>query len=256
MNITMQARQQGATAAEQAAAQADALAELNAAQVIFNPADGELPFPNDLLFSGSEDGTLNIPVELNADGTAADSSDPVIALNQLDGFSTVAPIAASTTEALDPTSVTLGQSVLVFSLGADGIPTPLAANQIAVQAVGNQVVLLPVQPLASNTRYLVLLTNGIMGADGRPLEGSLFYNLAKSTAPFTTGLICRPIRHCRARLTCLQGPWICPTTSVPPFPVIRPPQPMRSVVSGKTPRARQSVRSTGHPWALQSRFLC
>jgi len=188
--------EQGATAAEQAAAQADALAELNAAQVIFNPADGELPFPNDLLFSGSEDGTLNIPVELNADGTAADSSDPVIALNQLDGFSTVAPIAASTTEALDPTSVTLGQSVLVFSLGADGIPTPLAANQIAVQAVGNQVVLLPVQPLASNTRYLVLLTNGIMGADGRPLEGSLFYNLAKSTAPFTTGLIAfEPVRQ-------------------------------------------------------------
>jgi hypothetical protein len=32
--------EQGATAAEQAAAQADALAELNAAQVIFNPADG------------------------------------------------------------------------------------------------------------------------------------------------------------------------------------------------------------------------
>ncbi len=188
--------EQGAIAEEQAAAQADALAELNAAEFVFNPGGGELPFPNDLLFSGSEDGTLNIPLEIDANGLPADPSDPVIALNQLDGFSTVAPISATATEALDPATVALGQSVLVFSLGADGTPTPLGADRIAVQAIGDQLVMVPVQPLAGDTTHLVLLTSDIGGEDGRPLEASTFYALAKSTEAFTTGLASfEPVRQ-------------------------------------------------------------
>ena len=55
----------------------------------FDPSNGVIPFPNNLLFSGTTDGTLNIPVT-----DAADYSDPQVAMNALDGFSTVAPITA------------------------------------------------------------------------------------------------------------------------------------------------------------------
>lgn len=48
---------------------------------IFDPLTNSLPFPNDLLFAGSTDGTLNIPVE-----DATDLADPKNSLNELDGF--------------------------------------------------------------------------------------------------------------------------------------------------------------------------
>ena len=75
----------------------DAVAEARAerlpppppATVVFDPGAGAagLPFPIDVVFAGSEDGTLNIPVD---DDT--DLSDPIVALNLMDGFSTTSPI--------------------------------------------------------------------------------------------------------------------------------------------------------------------
>ena len=47
---------------------------------LFDPANSVIPFPTNLLFSGSADGTLNIPVE-----DETDISDPQVALNALDG---------------------------------------------------------------------------------------------------------------------------------------------------------------------------
>ena len=71
----------------------------------FDPANGVLPTPNNLLFAGSVDGTLNIPV--------ADPSDPasatVQALNALDGFSTTGPMIATFSSALDPASLVAGR---------------------------------------------------------------------------------------------------------------------------------------------------
>ena len=61
----------------------------------FDPAAGAIPFPNNLLFSGSTDGTLNIPVA-DPDNLA----DPRVAMNGLDGFSTVAPLTANFSGAL------------------------------------------------------------------------------------------------------------------------------------------------------------
>ena len=55
-------------------------------KVIFDPGAGILAVPNDLLFSGSVDGTLEIPV---ADPT--DTGDPLVAMNALDGWSTTNP---------------------------------------------------------------------------------------------------------------------------------------------------------------------
>src|ERR1700739_4367301 len=56
-----------------------------AATALFNPATGQLPYPTDLYFAGSTDGTLNIqPPNALMPNQAA--------VNALDGFSTTAVI--------------------------------------------------------------------------------------------------------------------------------------------------------------------
>ncbi|MBE9565078.1 MAG: hypothetical protein IMF17_07510, partial [Proteobacteria bacterium] len=54
----------------------------------YDLAESIIPFPNDLLFQGSVTGTLNIPVD-----DPADLSDPKVAMNGVDGFSTNAPMS-------------------------------------------------------------------------------------------------------------------------------------------------------------------
>ena len=52
----------------------------------------DLPFPNAVLFAGSDDTTLNIQL---GDGVAVDDfSDPMVALNAIDGFSLTQPLRA------------------------------------------------------------------------------------------------------------------------------------------------------------------
>jgi len=60
------------------------------ARVVFDPAGGVLSVPNDLLFSGTQDGTLNLPVE-----DPTDFSDPTVAMSALDGWSTTNPFVLS-----------------------------------------------------------------------------------------------------------------------------------------------------------------
>jgi len=90
---------------------------------VYDPATGQLPFPNSLLFTGSEDGTLNIPL---GEGVAADDfGNPSVALNAIDGFSTTEPVVAQFGGAVDPATVTLGETVFVYrvSSNAQGIVT-------------------------------------------------------------------------------------------------------------------------------------
>src|SRR5690625_3085035 len=73
----------------------------------------ELPFPTDLYFLGSEDGTVNIQGLPDPN----DYSSPLVAINALDGFSSTAPVTEQFSEALDPAS--LAGNVYVFSVTTD-----------------------------------------------------------------------------------------------------------------------------------------
>ncbi|MDN5939870.1 MAG: hypothetical protein L0H83_14585, partial [Salinisphaera sp.] len=77
----------------------------------FDPANGVIPFPNNLLFSGTTDLTVNIPV-----ANATDYGDPAVAINTLDGFSTVAPWSTTFSAPVDPTSLVGGETVYVFEV--------------------------------------------------------------------------------------------------------------------------------------------
>ncbi len=170
---------------------------------IFDPSNGQLPFPNDLLFSGSQDGTLNIPVAPIEDPTADPFSDPRAALNTLDGFSTIEPAVVSfaqtpefTVSSIDAESVILGETARIFEVTRDPatgavtgvVEELLDENTIRATVIptdpttspnGTSIAFAPVRPLKESTTYMAMVTNGVKNNLGTNLErGTVFGVLA------------------------------------------------------------------------------
>jgi pimeloyl-ACP methyl ester carboxylesterase len=166
---------------------------------LFNLSTGQLPFPTDLYFAGSTDGTLNIyppnPVWPNQQY-----------LNALDGFSTTAAIREQFGGALDPTSFTPASVIVVpvatdnltkATVGVLGTPLVPGTDYTAALAtdtgVGPQILeITPLHPLmpstcisngqsllpnncTKGTGYLVILTNGIKDASGNAAKPDTQY---------------------------------------------------------------------------------
>lgn len=170
----------------------------------FSPSAGEIPLPNDLLFSGSTDVTLNPPI-----ADPADLSDPVIALSTVDGWSTVAPIFVQFTRAIDPATVVGGSTVRVFEVTAfaDEV-TPvggpvLSADDELVDGVDYEVSVstdfgntaIQIQPLVpfapstvggGNNVYMVTVTNGVIDTEGFAVARDAEYRLAAESDPSQT----------------------------------------------------------------------
>jgi len=155
---------------------------------LFVPLSGVLPYPNDAYFSGSTDGTLNMPVSSFAPVTfrmpGSTVAEPV--MNALDGFSTTesfsarfdAPIAASSLNAAnvfvfqvktDPATKGVKEFVRPLTLGTDFTVAVDAASS------GTTLLISPVKPLAPKSSYLVLLTNGIKDTTGNAASADSDY---------------------------------------------------------------------------------
>ena len=164
----------------------------------YAPSTGSVPLPNDLLFSGSTDLTLNIPV---ADAT--DFSDPSVAVSGLDGWSATAPFAVSFTSldpnvSVDPTSVVGGSTVRVFKVNtarpeiSPGVIAPtgpvtsvereLTANlEYVVQATGpTSLAIIPTVPFEQQAGYMVVLTSGLTDSNNLPIVHDAQYAIAQS----------------------------------------------------------------------------
>jgi len=183
---------------------------------LFQPEFGVLPYPNDLYFAGSTDGTLNIqppnPFEPNQ-----------AALNALDGFSTTAVIRETFGGALDPTTFTPASIIIVpvvtdltknlATVGVLGPPLTMGVDFSAALAtdagVGPTILeITPLHPLmpstcikngqflgancTTGTGYLVFLTNGIKDAAGNAAVPDTDYAAIK-TALATGGPTCPTI---------------------------------------------------------------
>lgn len=165
---------------------------------VFSPASGNIPIPNDLLFSGTEDLTLNIP---NDDPSA---SNPITAINSLDGWSTHAPFTISFSDngaTLDSASLAPGQNFRIFKTSVlrpevqpgiisptgpvSGIESELTFGvDYVVQAVGPlTLAVVPLKPFEAQASYMVVLTNGLQDSTGTALTGDSAYNLAKLQTP-------------------------------------------------------------------------
>ncbi len=160
----------------------------------FDPSSGVLPFPINLLLSGSGDLTLNIPV---ADPT--DFGDPQVALNALDGFSTVSPWTFSFSDPVDPGTIVPGSSVRLFqvqfvfgTVAVQQVVTELVPGQDYVATVagtdptGRTIAIVPLRPLEEMTGYMAVVTNAVQDAEGNPATPSQTYFLTKRTDPLVT----------------------------------------------------------------------
>lgn len=167
--------------------------------VRFDPTAGKIPTPNNLLFSGTTDLTLNPPV-----ANPNNFGDPLVAVSSLDGWSTVAPWTFQFQGGATPdaTSVIAGQSVRLFEVALSGpgggvigvvrelqpnvefvtaVTTVDAADTNGVAAQG--VAILPTQPLKQQTSYLAIVTDRIRDTRGNDATSDQTYFLSKRPSP-------------------------------------------------------------------------
>ncbi len=151
--------------------------ELPAGYALFEKSQGNIPYPNDILFAGSTDGTLNIPIKPNAkDAEIALTR----ALNSLDGFSTTSPISVGISGNLDPATlpgnVHLYKVITQASRATSMIPTvggvvselTFGTDYVATIS-NNKLVILPTKPLQSHSSYMVVITKGVTNSAGQHL---------------------------------------------------------------------------------------
>jgi pimeloyl-ACP methyl ester carboxylesterase len=171
---------------------------------LFKPASGILPYPTDLYFAGSMDGTLNIQ--------PANALEPnQTAVNALDGFSTNAVIRTTFGGPLNPASLTPLSVIVVpvitsnttkATIGVAGAPLTQGVDYtvgIATEdgPVGAEILeITPLHPLTPSTcikngqflgancttgnGYLVILNNSITDAFGNPAVPDTDYAAIKA----------------------------------------------------------------------------
>jgi len=167
---------------------------------LFQPAQGIFPFPNDLYFSGTTDGTINIQP---ANGLIPNQA----GLNALDGWSTTSVIRIRFGGALNPASFSTA-NIRVYQVTVSntnkavaGFTRPLtygtefSANIAADTGVGNTILEIkplvpltpsagpatPTSPVPLGVGYLVLVTNGVQMASGAAAAADTDYARIKTT---------------------------------------------------------------------------
>ena len=153
----------------------------------FDPSNLVFPLPWNVLFLGTTDFTLNLPVD-----DPNNFGDPLVALNAIDGFSTTekwVTTFSATPNALDPASIIPGQSVRMFEVSTvfgtivtvSGIVRELTPGVEYVTAVvnGNVLTIIPLTPLREMTTYMAVLTNDINDTAGNDATPDTTYFLSQ-----------------------------------------------------------------------------
>ena len=170
----------------------------------FDPSVGTIPFPNNVLFLGTADATLNIPTT-DLTGGEKDLAD---AMNTMDGFSTIAPISTAFSSAIDASTLVAGTTVRVFEVTLSGVGGAVIAldpaNELtstdfvaAVSTVdgsdannpdpgANKLVITPLKPLKAGTSYAVVITNGVKDKSGNAAAADLIYTFIKNETELVT----------------------------------------------------------------------
>jgi hypothetical protein len=187
------------------------------AVAVFNPSLGGdgLPFPVDLLFASTADGSINIPGKpssfnpANAAGTLMTSTavpaapflaDPQTALNNMDGFSTTAPMvvrfSASIAGPANRTDLQNGVRIFRTSGFDPGAAAPVTISGELIWGVdfvagvsgGTSLLIQPLRPLQSSTTYLVVIENDVLGANGVPVGQDQTYQLLNGSVQLELGV--------------------------------------------------------------------
>jgi len=179
-------------------------------KAVYAPGDGNIPVPNDLLFAerdGIEDLTLDFPAE-----DYSDFSDPSVSMGSLDGWSATAPFKFdfSNSDGVDisPSSVIPGSTVRMYQVNVarpeaipgtgvvvptgpvTGVAEELTAgiDFVALYSGPQTVAVVPLRPLTQQASYMVVVTDGIMDANGNAVIADGQYQVAKREEPIPAGL--------------------------------------------------------------------
>lgn len=186
-------------------------------RVLWDPANVNFAFPNDLVFSGTQDFTLSTESP-NSEGVV-DYTDPTNALGALDGWGTQNPFSV-TIETDDPSVMLDATSVNAMSVHLYEIRTfpdfrdpecldttnptfickgenklTFGVDYIAM-AQGNSVVVIPLTPLKAQQSYALTFTKELKDSNGREVLPSSTYSsvqLDLTTAPIVLPS-CKPSR--------------------------------------------------------------
>ena len=201
---------------------------------IFAPAKLSLPLNNDFIFADAA----------TTDGTAEvkDTTPPVTtAIRRLDGFSTSANMYLNFNAELDPETVAAGETVFlvklknqsdnaaidaldIASIVANGGASPVATDQpVPVRDYEARFItldngatpaiqILPKTPLDPKTKYIVVVTDGVRGADGTASTASAEYELVSGDLELpSTALL--PVRKAVKAWEAIAGGFLTAATS-------------------------------------------
>lgn len=163
--------------------------EFNAPTSLFDPVrlvTGAVPFPIDAFFAGTTDPTLNIP---NTTGAPF-----VDAANQLDGFSTVAPVFTDLLGFIDLDTANAGAVIVLNTAsgmplvpGTDyvvqGYPALDDADGVAIDEKRTRLLIQWLRPLQPETRYVVAVTRNLRDLDGQRAQPADQFLIAASDTP-------------------------------------------------------------------------
>lgn len=161
-------------------------------------SDADIPLPSFFLFD-TNDHTLNIPLDANSTGLL---NDPVVAMGEADGWSTIMPFTINVNLPNDrtlkddvvmngatPFSAHLNAGVKVAKVDVD-LSTGVMSNFTALRAGVDYLVIstdlktiqvLPLNGLDPNSDYIYALTDSIIDSQDEPLGTSKSYASLKST---------------------------------------------------------------------------
>lgn len=175
-------------------------APATAMQVAMTPEDdgspGDfLPFPTNIFFNGTADGTVNITGKPNSDVATTPPAiafgDPQTALNTMDGFSTVANMVVRFSGAVDPATTNGG--IRLFKAGSIDVLTKTVTSIdseliygvdfVASVSQGTTGLIVPLRPFESGATYLVVVTDDLRTTTGEAVTADPEYQLLKSSDP-------------------------------------------------------------------------
>lgn len=176
----------------------DAPVQTPFSRIVFDPGNGNLNIPNDLLMLPGDDGffdyTLNIPV---ADPT--NFGDPQNALNILDGWSTTQPfvidVETPPNTQLDASTLSAGVHLYEATLGLNqgdaecaAIPIPSAGCKVGDKLTfgvdyvlslsdSNTIAVIPLKPLKPAQGYMLVMTKDLRDSSSKSVQGSTTWEL-------------------------------------------------------------------------------
>ncbi len=135
---------------------------------LFDPSAGIIPFPNDFLINPAT-GLVNIP---NPDGL-----DAIASVNSLDGFSTTAPMTFYL-DGAPKTGTVNSDTIKVIDLNT-GAAIPVMFMSFDPRTGG--VSMIPNSPIPPRHKIAVVVTNGVLDTNDKPIEPSQVFYLMRSS---------------------------------------------------------------------------